>query len=184
MNPFEDGAVKQRPLVYLAGSIMFPKDHGAGWRTNITPHLSNLGYRLFNPVIDQPIISGVSKEDLIALQNEKVGDYQEACRKIVDTDLNVLCQSSLVVVKIDEGVLKGAGTYGELTVARLHDIPVIAWIDLPRGFLDVPCWAFGCITQYAAQEREFYKIIPSAAQLTSQKQEAQNEEWGDYLSDT
>jgi nucleoside 2-deoxyribosyltransferase len=175
---FEDGSIKQKPLVYLAGSIMAAKDGGLAWRADITPHLNNLGYTLFNPVYDQPRLTGISKDSLLSLQKTgKIDDYQKACNTVVDTDISILKKASIVVAKIDEGVLNGAGTFGELTVARMLGIPVFAWIDLPGGINQVPAWAFGCITHYTVQEREFYKMIPSVSVLP-------DDSWDHWLSDT
>jgi hypothetical protein len=179
---FEDGSIKQKPLVYLAGSIMAAKDGGMAWRADITPHLYSLGYRLFNPVFDQPRLTGISRDSLLSLQKVgKVDEYQKACSTVVDTDLSILKKADIVVVKIDEGVLSGAGTFGELTVARMLNTPVFAWIDLPGGISQVPAWAFGCLTHYTVQEREFYKMIPSANLLT---QTALEDDWDNWKSDT
>lgn len=180
---FEDGSIKAKPLVYLAGSIMEAKDGGVGWRADITPHLDTLGYQIFNPVFDQPRISGISKDSLLSLQKTDIVKYHEAATKIVDTDLTILNKASLLLVKIDEGVLKGSGTFGELTVAHMRGIPVFAWIDLPKGVFSVPSWAFGCVNYYTVQEREFYKMIPTAKALREAIQK-EHDSYDNWLSDT
>lgn len=156
---FEDGKIKQRPLVYLAGAITAAADKGSRWRFEITPHLHSLGYDTFNPLIEQPILSGVTREELDRLKKEDVFLYQEACQKIVQTDLNVLTKSNAVVCKLD---VFSAGTYGELTVAKILNIPIFAWIDLEGGLVSLPNWVAGCIDHYSLHELDFYKLIPSA----------------------
>ncbi len=180
---FEDGSIKQRPLAYLAGSITQAHDGGAGWRTDITPHLLNLGYDIFNPVIDQPKLSGISRKLLAEQKLTNTGEYQKSCTKIVDTDLEVLKRSKIVIAKIDEAVLKGSGTFGELTVAHMYHIPVFALIALPGGANAVPEWAFGCIDHYTVHELDFYKMIPSGPAL-DYKMHEDNDDWDKWRSDT
>jgi hypothetical protein len=160
---FEDGRVKEKPMVYLAGAISAAPDEGRGWRTDITPHLHNHGYQVFNPVIEQPLITGVEREELNRAFKEDLDLYASYCKKIVDCDTDVLLKSALIVCKLDQYSSLGAGTYGELTLARRFDIPVIAWLDFDEGVKKIPSWAFGCITHYSVHEREFYKLIPSAS---------------------
>ena len=74
-------------------------------------------------------------------------------------------------------VLKGAGTYGEITVCHLYDVPVYAWIDLPNGKYDVPAWAMGCLTEYTYDKDEFYAMIPKAAKRVH------NEHLDEYISE-
>lgn len=181
---FEDGKLKEKSLVYLAGAISAAKDNGAGWRTDISPHLLNLGYQIFNPVFDQPRMTGISREGLQILKETDIDLYREACTKIVDMDLMILTKSKLVVVKIDESTIKGSGTFGEMTVAHLHNIPVLAWIDLPMGVADVPSWAFGCITHYTVHERDFYKMIPSAKALEAETRQQWDDAYDHWKSDT
>lgn len=159
---FENGKIKERPLVYLAGAISGAKDNGAIWRTEITPHLSNLGYRIFNPVIEQPRISGVTIDLLESQKGSNFDLYRESCKKVVETDLNILRKCSLVVCKLEDSVFRGAGTFGELTISNFLDIPVFAWVDLPGGLASVPYWAMGCITSFSLHERDFYRLIPTA----------------------
>ena len=159
---FETGQMKERPLVYLAGAISKCEDGGLAWRLGIMPHLHKLGYDTFNPVTEQPKLSGVDKD---LLRQQKLTDlnlYKESCHKVVDVDLKVLKKCSLVVCKLDDNVFGGAGTFGELTVARYLEIPVFAWIDFRAGMSSVPDWAMGCITKFSLSENDFYNLIPAA----------------------
>ena len=163
---------------------MAAKDDGLGWRTDIIPHITVLGYDVFNPPVDQPLLTGVSKPLLLDLMKKDLTKYQEACTKIVDADLKALSKCSLLIAKIDEGVLRGSGTFGELTVAHMLKIPVLAWIDLPEGVTTIPSWAFGCITHYTVHERDFYKLIPSAHVLDSLNVKTKTDAWDHWFSET
>ncbi len=182
MTHKELGVVPQKPMAYLAGAITAAKDGGAAWRADITPHLINLGYQIFNPVFDQPRLSGISRELMAAQKLTDSEGFHKSCKKVVDTDLEVLRSSKILIAKIDEAVLKGAGTFGELTVAHLYHIPVFAWISLPGGANDLPDWALGCIDHYTVHERDFYKMIPSAEAL-NYKMHEENDLFDAWLSD-
>jgi hypothetical protein len=149
------------PLIYLAGGMEKAGAYGAIWRANITPHLEALGYEVWNPCL-QELNVGVGVETLASLKETDYGKFLTYCQKIIDYDIEALVKCAAVAVRIDDSVLKGAGTYGELTVCRMNNIPTYAWIDLPNGKKDVPSWAMGCLTQYTCDKEEFYKTIPKA----------------------
>ncbi len=159
----ETGNIKEAPLVYLSGAIANAPDGGAGWRNDIIPHLTTLGYRIYNPVTDQPKATGISRAVLKDQLKSDPDEYQISCSKIVKSDLQALCRANIVVAKLDK--YTSAGTYGELTVARMKDIPVFAWVDLPDGIKALPAWAVGCIDHYSLHGLDFYKLIPSATAL-------------------
>lgn len=132
---------------YLSGGMEKAGEYGKVWREKATPYINSLGYSVWNPYIEERKL-GVSLLKLNHLkQTDKVG-YKKMCEQIVNHDLEHLQDCSAIICRIDESVLKGAGTYGELTVARLLNIPVYAWIDLPNGIQDLPAWCFGCLTDY------------------------------------
>jgi len=151
-----------KPTIYLAGGMEKAGEYGAIWRTEITPHLKTLGYQVWNPYTEE-INVGIGVEHLTELKNNDYATFLRHCRKIVEYDLASLVKCAAVAVRIDESVLKGAGTYGEITVCHLYKVPVYAWIDLPNGRYDVPAWAMGCLTEYTYNKEEFYAMIPKAA---------------------
>lgn len=149
------------PAIYLAGGMEKAGEFGSIWRRDITPHLEKLGYSVWNPYVQQLNV-GIGVESLGELKKKDYSKFLEFCRKIVSYDINALQDCCAVAVRIDESVLKGAGTYGEITMCALWGIPVYAWIDLPNGELDVPGWAMGCVTKYTTDKEEFYNTIPPA----------------------
>ena len=149
------------PLIYLAGGMEKAGEFGAIWRTDITPHLESLGYEVWNPYTQEMNV-GIDVKKLGALKQTDYDLFVAFSSKIVDYDIAALQKCAAVAVRIDESVLRGDGTYGEITVCRMFDIPVYAWIDLPNGKLDVPAWAMGCLTEYTISKEEFYKMIPTA----------------------
>ncbi len=171
---FETGQLKERPLVYLAGAISKCADNGSAWRLDITPHLYKLGFDVFNPVIEQPKLTGVDRDELERRRLSDFSLYRKSCQKVVEVDLKVLNKCSLVVCKLDDNVFGGAGTFGELTVASLLDIPVYVWVDFRAGLASLPSWAMGCITEFSTTKEDFYKLIPSAEIFLAQSKIAEN----------
>jgi len=175
MMKFEDGRLKQPPVVYLSGGMEYSKDEGVGWRNDITPHLKSLGYRVFNPVIEQVRGLGYSVASVKDLKTGDFLEFREIASRIVDSDLYEVSNSELVVCKIDDSVLKGAGTIGELTLCRYKSIPVIAWVTVDGGPSSLPTWLLGCLSRITVHEKEFYSIIPPAKHLKIMKDREKEE---------
>lgn len=148
-----------KPTVYLAGGMEKAGEFGRVWRENITPHLKSLGYDVWDPYHEELDV-GINVEQLAKLKKTDYNKFLLFCQKIVDYDINHLKRCAAVLVRIDESVLTGAGTFGELTFCRIWKIPVHAWIDLPNNELDVPSWAMGCVTTFTTCKKEFYNSLP------------------------
>ena len=149
------------PSIYLAGGMEKAGEFGSVWRSDITPHLRTLGYEVWNPYTQERNV-GIGVKELTSLKDTDYTKFLGYCRSIVDYDIAALVECAAVVVRIDESVLRGAGTYGEITVCRLYNVPVYAWIDLPNGEKDVPAWAMGCLTKYTCNKDDFYRMLPKA----------------------
>ena len=152
---------KSKPTIYLAGGMERAGEAGKVWRQEITPHLNSLGYHVWDPYTEEMNV-GASPEMLARLKREDYAAYLKYMKKIVHFDIASLVRCAAVAVKIDRSVLEGAGTYGELTICALYNVPTYAWIDLPNDRYDVPGWAMGCINHYTYDKEDFYKMIPYA----------------------
>ena len=151
-----------KPKIYLAGGMEKAGEYGAIWRAEMTPHLEALGYQVWNPYTEEMNV-GIDPKGLIKLKSSDFEAFVRYCRKIVEYDISCLAECSAVAVRIDDSVLKGAGTYGELTVCHLYKVPVYAWIDLPNDKYDVPAWAMGCIDEFTYDKQEFYDMLSVAS---------------------
>lgn len=171
---------KRSPQVYLSGGMEFSGDFGVGWRKDITPHLNSLGYLVHNPVIEQPKFSGYNTKAVKELRKNDFDKFLQVTKTIVDNDLASLKDSSLVVCVLDESVLKGAGTIGELTCSRQMGIPVISLLNIDKD--KIPAWLFGCITFYTTRPRDLYNIIPAADRISVLKERVQREQ-ADFFVD-
>jgi hypothetical protein len=170
--------------IYLAGGMETAGDNGFIWREEITPHLSTLGYDVWNPYKEE-INLGIDTASLIKLKETDYNLYLNYCQKIIQYDIKALLKCSMVACLIDHSVLTGAGTYGELTIAKHYNIPVYAWIDLPKGKYNVPSWAMGCLTGFADTQESFYALIPKNTSTTvnSTQTDQYLNEWSKSFSD-
>ncbi len=131
-------------LVYLAGAIEYAPDLGRGWRRQITPFLrGELGHEVYDPAEDER--KSLTVEEQQNLRRWKTTDFarfQEAVRKIIDFDLDIVSRADYVVCFWDEYCTKGAGTSAELTYAHRSGIPVYLVTSLPIE--RVSGWILGC----------------------------------------
>ena len=156
----KEGKMRSKPAIYLAGAMEKAADGGKGWREEITPILTRMGYLVVDPCITESTVA-----DPVGLAEAKCNDfarYKRLAEDIVTFDLDLIEGCAGVFVRIDTPTLKGAGTFGEITFCRRNDIPVYAWIDLPEGKYEVPGWAMGCLTTYAETHEEALALVPPA----------------------
>ena len=107
--------MSNKPIIYLAGGMEKAGEFGRTWRTNITPHLETLGYEVWNPY-EKELEVGTGPEKIAELKYTDYKAFLKCCQKIVDYDIGCLVACRAVAVRIDDSVLRGAGSYGELTV--------------------------------------------------------------------
>ena len=143
--------------VYLSGGMEYADGEGMQWRTELQRWIEeHLHHSVFNPNVESTRFFSTHHPaiDFRTLKFEDIGRYQEIVRHLVDIDCKEIAQHSDYVVCLwDEGAAKGAGTKGELTMARYFGKPVY----LVTGFAqhDLPGWVLGCVT----------KIYPSFEEL-------------------
>jgi nucleoside 2-deoxyribosyltransferase len=132
--------------VYLAGAIDRVSDRGAGWRDSISPFLSKLGIKIFNPL---------TKTSEIGQEDEKVHQYKIKLKKIKNydalsslmksiraTDLRLVDISDFIIVNLNLDT-HPCGTYEEIFLANRQKKPII--IHVEQGKDATPDWLFGTI---------------------------------------
>jgi nucleoside 2-deoxyribosyltransferase len=128
----------QKVKVFLSGPIEHEADDGRGWRSRVQTELLAQGYDVFNPLdSSDKILSDCNvksaqeynqlKKDIHVYEN--LVKYREITRHFVDIDLYELRTSHIVLAKVS--AVASGGTAGELTVARMLDIPVVAFCNEP-----------------------------------------------------
>ena len=149
-------AQNKRPTAYLSGGMQFADRSGADWRVEMGTWLREvLGHRVIDPVKESKSLKArmISRGFVLRGRRRIGGGWNAFFRRIVDTDTRFVAhRSDYVVCLWNSSARKGAGTQGELTVARLKRIPVYLVSATPREQL--PGWIQGCITRHFATLRE------------------------------
>lgn len=143
-----------KPKVYLAGPMEYVKDFGTGWRNEIEPILKKKGFDVFNPANEVKVFKEIQKNK--ELENDIKGQHIWF-NKIIRDDLKEVITSDIVVCRWFDGVFS-AGTSGELTVAKLFNIPVLIVCDDVKK---LPKWILGCITSHQKSFKGISKNIKS-----------------------
>jgi nucleoside 2-deoxyribosyltransferase len=133
--------------IYLAGPIDCAADLGVKWRAKFTEILE---LNFPNIIIFDPTLTEVGKEyaEIQKLKLEANTDksafipLRNKVKAIIDRDLDLISQSSIVVASMDN-ITPSAGTTHEIIYAVSNRIPVI--LLSPKKILSCPTWLLGLI---------------------------------------
>lgn len=145
---------------YLAGAIEHAPDLGKKWRDDIVHFISNeLNHAYYNPLEEEA--NHITKKEMSTFRSLKVTDveaYKIVVRKLIDGDIKELINKTDYVICLwDEYSEKGGGTYGELTVAFEHNIPVYMVTDKLKA--EISGWILGCTTEIFSDFNELKKFL-------------------------
>lgn len=132
--------------VYLAGPVDRVPDNGRQWRENITPFLSSLEIKVFDP-LKKPIEIGAENEKAFAIKkdlkdNRKYDELSSLMKVVRGVDLRLVDISDFIIVHMDLDVHM-CGTYEELFLANRQKKPII--VHMEQGKENTPDWLFGTI---------------------------------------
>jgi hypothetical protein len=133
---------------YLSGGMEYASDEGRSWREEMETWLgTTLGWEVFNPNRNSDELLARLTPDVPfrALKSLDPERYLAIVREIVALDSREVAEGSDCVICLwDEGAARGAGTKGELTIARHFGKPVYLVTRIP--FEEIPGWVLGCVT--------------------------------------
>ncbi|HCN24857.1 MAG TPA: hypothetical protein DIS65_05755 [Candidatus Marinimicrobia bacterium] len=135
-------------IAYLSGGMEHAVNEGEDWRNKITEWLrKNLGHSVIDPVKkSRQIVDETQSHDYRLWKNSDRGKYKAFVRQLIRQDLDgVINKADYVICLWDEGVVKGGGTHGEVTIAYHYNIPVFLVNTLP--FDELSGWIFSCCTE-------------------------------------
>ncbi len=122
---------------------------GVHWRREMQEWIEKeLKHVVFNPNVESDKFFNVHHPnlDFRLLKKENTGRYQEIVRRLVEIDCEEIARrTSYVVCYWDDGAAKGAGTKGELTMAKFFGKPV--YLVTSFELHDIPGWVLGCVTK-------------------------------------
>ena len=134
---------------YLSGGMEYVAGEGVGWRKELQRWIEgNLGHDVFNPNVESDRLFATKYKDVDfrKLKSLDIERYREIARDLVEIDTNEIAhRSDYIVCYWDEGAAKGAGTKGELTMARFFNKPV--YFVTKFSLHELPGWVLGCVTK-------------------------------------
>lgn len=147
--------------VYLSGGMEYAADEGRSWRAELQTWLQqNLRCEVFNPNIesDRYLATHYPHVDVRALKQTDIASYASIVAQLVELDCREIAErSDLVICYWDESAMRGAGTKGELTIARHFGKPVYMVTTMP--YHKIPGWVLGCTTLIFASFDELKEFL-------------------------
>ena len=147
-------------IAYLSGGMEHAVNEGEDWRNKMTEWLQkNLGHSVIDPVKNsRQLVDETQYHDYRSWKNSDRGKYKAFVRQLIRQDLDgVINKADYVICLWDEGVVKGGGTHGEVTIAYHYNIPVYLVNTLP--FDELSGWIFSCCTEVFADFTNLKKRV-------------------------
>lgn len=149
--------------VYLSGGMEYSEGEGMEWRQHLQSWLeTQMNHEVFNPNVESEKFFGQHHPgvDFRKLKFEDTDRYTAIIRNLVDIDCSeIASRSDYLICYWDEGAAKGAGTKGELTMAKYFRKPVYLVTSYPLH--DIPGWVLGCVTRTFRNFNELKEFLGS-----------------------
>jgi hypothetical protein len=136
--------------VYLSGGMEYAKNEGMDWRNDISFWVrKNLGHCIFNPNIESEkyLAKLLPNKNFRSLKSTDIKIYTKIVQQFVIKDSReIATRSNYIICYWDKSAQRGAGTKGELTIARYFNKPVYFVTHMPKE--KIPGWVLGCVTEF------------------------------------
>jgi hypothetical protein len=147
--------------VYLSGGMEYALNEGKDWRLDIKNWIQKfLKHKVFNPnaVSDQYLRKVLHKNNFRSLKSTNLDAYIKIVQKFVIQDSKeIAIRSDYVICYWDMSAQRGAGTKGELTIARYFMKPVYLVTYMPKE--KIPGWVLGCVTEFFSSFEELKEYL-------------------------
>ena len=134
---------------YLSGGMEYARNEGVDWRTMMEEWIvRELGHSVFNPNSESEnyLKKKLPNANLRKLKFSDIDRFQSIVRGIVKLDSEeIACKSDYVICYWDRSAQRGAGTKGELTIARFFGKPVYMVTRMQPS--RIPGWILGCTSR-------------------------------------
>jgi hypothetical protein len=134
---------------YLSGGMEYAKGEGADWRWDLEGWLQKtLGHSAYNPNTESKLLlkKYLPKGSFRSLKTDDIELYTAIVRRMVDVDSKeIATKSDYLICLWDKSAQQGAGTKGELTLAKYFRKPVYFVTRMKEG--RIPGWVLGCVTE-------------------------------------
>lgn len=149
---------------YLSGGMEYASDEGRDWRGVMQDWLEQeLHASVFNPNFesDRLFTTRHAGVNFRALKTEAPDQYRAIAAELVELDCHEIAERSDVVICLwDQSAMRGAGTKGELTIAKFFHKPVYMVTTMPVS--DIPGWVLGCATSVFGNFEELREYLKHA----------------------
>jgi hypothetical protein len=127
----------------------YASDEGRDWRSALQQWLEQtLQCAVFNPNVesDQFLRRELPGSDFRVLKANNLPRYTAIVSQLVELDCHEIAhRSDFVICYWDASASRGAGTKGELTIAKFFGKPVYMVTSTPPD--EIPGWVLGCTTK-------------------------------------
>ena len=152
--------------VYLSGGMEYAANEGKDWRRELQHWLEReLQCEVFNPNVESERFFRTRHPgtDFRQLKFIDMAAYRQLAAALVDLDCREIAErTDTVICYWDEGAMRGAGTKGELTMARYCSKPVYLVTSVPHH--EIPGWVLGCTTRLFGTFDELKHFLHDDAQ--------------------
>ena len=141
---------------YLSGGMEYADGEGRDWRARLQEWVEkDLGGTVFNPNVESERFFALHypQADFRRTKQEDPALFREIVTQLVDIDCREIAErSDYLICFWDEGAARGAGTKGELTMARYFGKPVYLVTAIPIA--EIPGWVIGCTDRFFSSFEE------------------------------
>jgi hypothetical protein len=135
--------------VYLSGGMEYADNEGRDWRETLQHWIeAELGWTVFNPnrESDRFFATHYPSIDIRSLKSTAPQQYKEIVARLVKVDCDEIAnRSDLVICYWESSAMRGAGTKGELTIAKHFSKPV--YMVTTMAIAEIPGWVLACTTK-------------------------------------
>ncbi|HVN47922.1 MAG TPA: hypothetical protein VMU30_03775 [Bacteroidota bacterium] len=140
---------KKKLRAYLSGGMEYAKGEGADWRLAMENWLDGtLCHTAYNPNKESEALlkKRLPKGNFRSLKTADIKRYTEIVQRMVEVDSNEIAKRSDYIICLwDKSAQQGAGTKGELTLAKYFHKPVYFVTQMHHE--KIPGWVLGCISK-------------------------------------
>lgn len=157
---------KSKKCVYLSGGMEYASNEGRDWRDTAHARIKrDFGWSVFNPNVESDLFfqTHFPLLDIRTLKETDTPKYKKIVERLVEIDCREIAErSDLVICFWDESAMRGAGTKGELTIAKHFGKPVYMVTSMPVQ--EIPGWVLACTTHIFPTFEELYGFLQTIAE--------------------
>jgi hypothetical protein len=149
---------------YLSGGIEYASGFGNDWRNELESWIRReLHHEIFNPCVESINFfeRNFPEFERKFLKKEPMENIRKIIGELVIFECEeIIKNSDYIICFWDESCSKGAGTQGELTIAKYYHKPVYIVSSITMD--QIPSWIIGCSTEIFQDFDELKRFLLSS----------------------